>query len=139
ADRIFVPSAAARDVVLGYHPVVASRIAVVPHGYESAHAAAPRTPASDGTLRVALMGQVADPVKGAQAYLPLLDRSRDLPLEWHVFGDVEQRGFGDALRALALGPRIRLHGAYERSRIVEQLLANAIDVAILLPPWPETF
>ena len=138
AAHVVFPSTAARDIVARFLPLDARRSVVIPHGYDGS----PRRAGRDGTtarLRVALLGEVAHPQKGARQYLALLDRCRHLPIDWHVFGGVTAFGFDDALRALGLGDRLVLHGRYARDEISARLAAEAIDLVVLLPTWPETF
>ena len=90
-------------------------------------------------MRVALLGEIAYPIKGARNYLKLLERTRHLPIEWHVFGEANRFGYADALRALNLGSRLVLHGPYRREEIFERLANAEIDLMLFLPPWPETF
>jgi len=142
AEAVVFPSEAARDVVLRFHALDRARTRVVPHGYAPVDAPPPRAGAGDGTrdaLRVALLGQIAYAIKGAEAYPLLLEQTRHLPLEWHVFGDADAFGYATRLRALGLGARLVLHGPYGRTRITGLLRDARVDVAVLLPNWPETF
>jgi hypothetical protein len=90
-----------------------------------------------GVMRVALLGAVAYAIKGGDAYPALIARSRDLHIEWHVFGDAE--GFGFAERLRGAGDRVVLHGRYARREISALLAEAGIDLVVLLPNWPETF
>jgi GT2 family glycosyltransferase/SAM-dependent methyltransferase len=110
---------------------------VIEHGYDASVSAARKPPGE--RVRVAFTGEVAYPIKGAQRYLDLLAAARDLPIEWHVFGDVEPFGFEGRLRALALGDRLVLHGRYPRHALPNLLTAHGIDLCVILPNWDETF
>jgi glycosyltransferase involved in cell wall biosynthesis len=138
AERVFFPAVATRDIVGRFQPLDDVRAMVIPHGYlEPSRRARPQ--ARRRPLNVALLGEVAYPIKGARNYLPLIARTRDLPIVWHVFGEAERFGFADALRDLGLKSRLVLHGWYQRDVIFERLAAADVDLVVFLPPWPETF
>jgi GT2 family glycosyltransferase/glycosyltransferase involved in cell wall biosynthesis/SAM-dependent methyltransferase len=138
ADAIVFPSHAAREVVRRFHAIDDARARVIPHG-----AAPPVRRAGErdphASLRIALLGAVAYPIKGGDAYPELIARTRDLPIEWHVFGDAEGFGFAERLRRAGAGNRLVLHGRYARREITALLADAGIDVVVLLPNWPETF
>ncbi|HLK12694.1 MAG TPA: glycosyltransferase [Candidatus Binatia bacterium] len=138
AHRVFFPAHATRDLVARFHPLDPKRALVVPHGYLEPSRRVQRR-STRPTLHLALLGEVAYPIKGAHNYPPLLARTRHLPVVWHVFGHAERLGFADALRGLGLGTRLVLHGWYPRQAIFERLAAAEIDLVVFLPPWPETF
>jgi glycosyltransferase involved in cell wall biosynthesis len=67
-------------------------------------------------------------------------RLRDLPVEWHVFGDSDAHGFPARAREAAGGrERVVFHGRYRREEIVGRLRDARIDASLLLSPWDETF
>jgi GT2 family glycosyltransferase/glycosyltransferase involved in cell wall biosynthesis/SAM-dependent methyltransferase len=138
ARHLVFPAVATRDIVARFHALDPARTRVIPHGYStpSRRLQRPRRP---GPINIALLGEVAHTVKGARRYPALIDRTRDLPIVWHVFGQAEHLGFGDRLRALGLGSRIRFHGPYRREGICDALARAEVDLVVLLPPWPETF
>ena len=138
ARRVFFPAQATRDLVARFHHLDPERAVVVPHGYLQPSRRV-RHGSSRALLHIALLGEVAYPIKGARSYVPLLARTRHLPIVWHVFGHAERFGFADTLRGLGLGRRLVLHGWYPREAIFERLAAAAIDLVVFLPPWPETF
>lgn len=138
AAAIIGPSRAALDTVCRHIPLPEDRLHVVPHGYAAA-GPLPDRREPGSRLRAAIIGQAAYPTKGAEAYVELLERSRDLPIEWHLFGDAEPFGYGRRLSRLGLGDRLHLHGPYERSRIRELLAGQGIDVSVFLPAVAETF
>ena len=138
ADRVIFPSFATRDLVGRFQGLDRVRSVVMPHGYLEPTRRVERR-GRRRTLHVALLGQVAYAIKGARNYLPLLERTRHLPMVWHVFGGTDAFGYGDSLRNLGLGSRLLLHGGYRREEIFEQLAAATIDLVAFLPPWPETF
>lgn len=138
AVRVFFPAVRTRDIVERFQSLDPARSMVVPHGYlEPSRRAKPQ--ARRRPLNVALLGEVAYPIKGARNYLPLIERTRDLPIVWHVFGEAERFGFADTLRGLGLKSRLVLHGWYQRDVIFERLAAADVDLVVFLPPWPETF
>jgi len=144
AEGWIAPSQAALDVVRRRYPDLRPPVHVIAHGYDAPdHPAGsiPERPAATDadTLRVAFVGQIAYPHKGAEDYLWLLQHGRGLPIQWHVFGDTEVYGFGRRLRNVRLGDQLRLHGPYRRQEIFELLRRHAIDVTVLLPACDETF
>jgi GT2 family glycosyltransferase/glycosyltransferase involved in cell wall biosynthesis len=138
AQRVFFPAVRTRDIVAQFQALDPARSMIVPHGYlEPSRRARPQ--ARRRPLNVALLGEVAYPIKGARNYLPLIERTRELPIVWHIFGEAERFGFAESLRALGLKSRLVLHGWYQRDVIFERLAAADIDLVVFLPPWPETF
>lgn len=137
ARAVIVPSHAALHNLRTHLDLGDVRLEVLAHGY-GAVISSPR-PAEGARLRIAILGEVAYPLKGATAYLELMRSSRDLPLEWHVFGNVDRFGYADKLRAIGLGDRLLLHGPYDRGEIVNRLVATGVDLCVLLPEWDETF
>jgi GT2 family glycosyltransferase/2-polyprenyl-3-methyl-5-hydroxy-6-metoxy-1,4-benzoquinol methylase/glycosyltransferase involved in cell wall biosynthesis len=137
ARAIVTPSRAARDVLATHLGLGAGRVEVIGHAYESS----PRAPraAPGGRLRLAVLGEIAYPLKGADQYLELMARTRDLPVDWHVFGNVERFGYAEKLRLVGLGDRLHLRGEYGRSEIVRLLGENGIDLCVFLPLVDETF
>ncbi len=131
------PSAAARAVFERHYPALERPCLVIEHGYD-APALLPRRPAGP-RLRVAVMGEIAYPIKGAERYLELMERARGLDVEWHVFGDVSRFGYQERLGALRLGDRLVLHGRYARHTLPALLVHNGIDLGVILPNWDETF
>jgi GT2 family glycosyltransferase/glycosyltransferase involved in cell wall biosynthesis len=137
ARAIVTPSRAARDILTAHLPVDADRIEVIGHAHENL----PRAlkPAPGPLLRIGLVGQIAYPLKGSEQYLEVMRRTRDLPIEWHVFGSVDRFGYAEKLQQLGLGDRLRLHGAYERDAIVRLLCEAGIDLCLFLSVVDETF
>lgn len=144
AAAIFAPSRAAADVARNYHACAIRDVHVIGHGYNAPTEEI--TPAADvrddrefGPLRVAILGQVAYPAKGAEVYVDLMTRTGTLGIEWHVFGGIEVFDYRRRLEALGLGDRLVLHGDYERERIVSLLQRASIDLTLILPHCAETF
>jgi len=137
ASAVVAPSEAVRQTLLAHLALPESHTHVIEHGYD-AEKAGERTPPGP-LLRVAVLGEIAYPLKGSRHYLELMRATRDLPLEWHVHGKVDRFGYDEELRAIGLGARLRLRGAYERQSIVEVLAKEGIDLAVMLPACQETF
>ena len=141
ATVVITPSEAARSVVARAFAARVLPLQVIPHAL--AVPLAERSPAhADGVLRVALLGAPSAPWKGADDVLAVMSATRDLALEWHVFGDAGAHGFPDGAAA-ALGTaadaRLHLHGRYVRDEIAARLAAADVDVTLALSPWAETF
>jgi len=151
ADAVLFPSRSARDLLSRLLSLDPAKAHVIPHAHAigsdvDAHES-PRAPARAGRepvdgplpLRVALVGQVAYPTKGAAAYLETITRAAHESIEWHVFGLTNLFDFEAKLGAIRPRIRLVLHGPYERDSIVARLRNAGIDVGLLLPAWPETF
>lgn len=138
AHGVITPSAAVRDIVARTHALAADRVHVIPHGYD-----APRTlparAAAGPRLRAAVLGMISHPTKGPRHYREVLAATRDLPIEWHIFGSTALGGYDAVLQSLNLGDRLVLHGPYRRGEILESLRTHGIDVTVHLPAAPETF
>jgi hypothetical protein len=89
-------------------------------------------------LRIAVLGNICEPVKGPGNHLALFASTRHLPIEWHVFGRTDLNGFDERLAALQLGERLVLHGAYHRSRVLDLLAEARVSLAVVAPAAPET-
>ena len=137
AHALVFPSEAARAIVASRVPSLPPASRVVPHGYPTP----PLDPrqARGPALQIAFLGEVAYKTKGATQVLELLGRCRDLDVVWHVFGGVDTFGYRKELEQLGLGDRLVLHGPYRREQIRSLLREHGIDLAVLLPTWPETF
>ena len=147
AAAVVAPSQAARDVIARALPGRVLRWHVIPHALPVAAPSGPAAGAAheqtrDGALRVALLGAPAAPWKGSEAVLAVMRATRAAGIDWHVFGDADAYGF-PARAAEALdddaGARLHLHGRYVRDEIVGLVARAAIDVTLILSPWPETF
>ncbi len=134
AKAIIAPSRTAAGIV---HEHLRVPVEVIEHGYD-APVAGERPPRGE-RLRLGVLGEIAYPLKGAQRYRELMELTRDLPLEWHVFGNTERFNYGIELRKIGLGDRLVLHGPYDRGQIVPLLVSCGIDLCVLLPEWDETF
>jgi GT2 family glycosyltransferase/2-polyprenyl-3-methyl-5-hydroxy-6-metoxy-1,4-benzoquinol methylase len=134
ARAVVAPSGAAAAIVQRHLGVP---VQILEHGYDAAATAT--RPSPGPLLRLGVLGEIAYPLKGARQYLKLMELARDLPVEWHVFGNAERFEYAAELRALGLGPRLVLHGPYDRAQIVRLLIETGIDLCVLLPEWDETF
>ncbi len=144
AAAIFAPSQAAGDVARRYHACSIESTNVIGHGYDTTTIVEQDPPSDDATaspppLRVAILGQVAYPAKGADSYAELMAQTRSLDIEWHVFGGIEVFGYRKRLESLGLGDRLILHGDYQREDIVNLVRKARIDVTMILPQCAETF
>jgi hypothetical protein len=122
--------------VYGLEP---AKLRVLPHPYLPLRARAAAVQRPGERLRVALLGEIAYRSKGAEGYLEVMQRLRDAPIEWHVFGETDRFDFEQRLAALGRGVRVVRHGPYLRGEIVGLLQQAKLDAGLLLPIWPETF
>lgn len=140
AERVIAPSQATLDIVLQRYSESSIRSEVIEHGYDAPPAAAPAPAARpDGPLRIALIGQIAYPIKGADVYIDLMSQLAHEPFDWHVFGDVETFDYNRRLLKIGLNDRLHLHGRYKRNEIIDLLRRHAIDLVVLMPICHETF
>jgi GT2 family glycosyltransferase/glycosyltransferase involved in cell wall biosynthesis len=109
---------------------------VIEHGHDVVLRAS--RPRKGTKLRLAVVGNVC-PIKGEHHYLDVLARTRDLPVEWHFFGDSSSPSFRRKLRAIRPGGRLVLHGPFARDEISDLLAAKGIDLCVILPAVDETF
>jgi GT2 family glycosyltransferase/glycosyltransferase involved in cell wall biosynthesis len=136
--RVLFPSPSTQRLTNEILPLDEKRAAIVPHGFEMRERE--RTPQrDDSVLRVAIVGQVAYASKGAAAYLRTMALTAGASIEWHVFGPTALFGFEQKLAALRSRVRVVQHGGYDRAQIVGLIRDAGIDLALLLPPSPETF
>jgi GT2 family glycosyltransferase/glycosyltransferase involved in cell wall biosynthesis len=136
AQQVIFPSPSGQALLTRVHGLKSAKLRVLPHGYDpprAAQAPAERT----GPLRVALLGEVAYPSKGAQEYLSAIRATAGAPIEWHVFGNTDRFGFEQRLSEL--GANVVRHGPYRRAEIASLLERAAIDLGLLLPICPESF
>lgn len=138
AELVTFPSESSRSILSRLLDLASVRAEVVAHGHilpaKPAHAAKPGE-----HLRIAIVGQVAYPSKGAESYLSLMQVLSGEPIEWHVFGRTDLFAFDERLSALGPSVSIIRHGPYHRDAIVERLVEAGVDLAVHLPAWPETF
>jgi hypothetical protein len=87
---------------------------------------------------VAIVGEVAFPIKGADNYVELVRRAAALNVEWHFFGTTSLFGFEERIKEAAQAP-VHFHGRYERSEIADRLRLEGIELCVLLPKVEETF
>ncbi len=138
AELVTFPSDTPRAILSRLLRLDAVPTEVIPHGHRLPPKPAP-APRPDGPVRIALVGQVAYPSKGAHWHLALLQATAGRDVEWHVFGKTDLFGFDERLAALGRGVTVVQHGPYDRDTIVEKLVGAGIDFGVLVPAWPETF
>jgi len=139
AERVLFPSDSTRRITSSVLRLAPGRAEVLPHGYDAPARDARRRAPAGGTLRIALVGQVAYPSKGSEAYLRLIEKTAGQDVEWHIFGNTDLFDFEARLSRVARDVRVVRHGAYDRDTIVPKLVDAGAHLAVLLPVWPETF
>jgi glycosyltransferase involved in cell wall biosynthesis len=142
ARLVVFPSNKAREQTERAIHLDEGRTKVIEHGY--AHVAVERAPldvpsAGSRALRLFVLGEVGVAVKGSAAYLTLVERTRDLPVEWHFIGDTPKSVLKKALDARAAGDHAVFHGRIERAQLFETISRIAPDLAVLMPACHETF
>jgi len=133
ASAIVFPSESARGRVLRALGVQAQQTEVIEHGCDVRLHMAPT--AHGQKLHLAVVGNVATPVKGERNYEELIRRTMELPIEWHFFGSPPIGKF----KQLNKGNRVHFHGPYHREDIADLLVSHAIDLCVMLPNVDETF
>jgi GT2 family glycosyltransferase/glycosyltransferase involved in cell wall biosynthesis len=138
AQAIIFPSTTARDTALAAFTFKPRDTVVIEHGYDATFSfQEPRH--LPGPLRVAIVGEIAHPMKGAENYLDLISDLQDLPIAWHFFGRTDRFRLEQRLRQCAPAAKLHFHGPYKRDGIVSLLRAKDIDLYVSLPLWSETF
>ena len=137
ARAIVWPSQSAREIGGRLLPETGVPSQVIEHGCDGAVTVA-RIPPGE-RLRAAVMGESAFPHKGADRYLDLVHRSRELPIDWHFFGRTRLFGFEEKLREAGREGAVACHGRYSRADILNRLAGAGIDLSVSLPCSPETF
>jgi glycosyltransferase involved in cell wall biosynthesis len=141
AARVLTPSAAARDIVTRRYPELRERIDVIEHGYVSPPRSAPAPRLGARDLRVAVIGGL-DVHKGGAVFRALLRANRRDEITFHFYGTTPDGELQTAPRDIPVrldGSRFVNHGPYGPGEIVDRLVADGIDVGLLLSIWPETF
>ncbi|GEM_PF-611002 len=136
ARALAFPSAAARDRAHKHLGFDLKKARVLPHGTDSKLTV--KRQARGERLQVAVVGEVAFPIKGADNYIALVKQCVGLPIDWHFFGTTNVHGFEQRLGEIA-GASIALRGRYKRDEIADLLATSGIDLCVLLPEADETF
>jgi len=139
-QRVLTPSTFAADRIAEFHPEAREKLHAIPHGYDTPSSITESAvPAADDPIRIAIFGRMADPAKGTDTYLYLIDQASAEPIEWHLYGEVDAHGFRRRLDALKQPDRIVIHGNYVQADICGMLQRDGIDLALILPRCDETF
>ena len=136
AERVICPSEDTARTLQSCGMIEPAHITVIPHGL-SQMIELPARAQPGALLRVALIGAVSSPLKGAGLILEILAQAVDLPVEWHIFGNADKDNFRSELEALKV-PLV-IHGRYQRQEIVQRLVTTGIDVALFTSVCAETF
>jgi glycosyltransferase involved in cell wall biosynthesis len=144
AHTIVVPSERARNKLSQRldPDVDRSKLRVVEHGSDRTSAIQQTeriNEAPHSTLRIGLLGAISHAIKGADAYLALADRTRHLPVEWHVFGSIPHQSFMQELTTLGREGSVHFEGAYERGSIGSLLHERGIALTLFFPATEETY
>ena len=135
-DTWVFPSIAAREVVRRHFPLELSHTCIIEHGSDLIRTA--KRPAPRPNLRLAVVGDVANWIKGADNYVEVVRRTSGLPVEWHFFGRTDVFGFEERVKKTG-SSRVYFHGIYRRQEIVNHLAQAGIDLCVVLPKVDETF
>jgi GT2 family glycosyltransferase/glycosyltransferase involved in cell wall biosynthesis len=138
ATAVIAPSQRALSLVGERSPVeFCGR--VIPHGYRQDEPTEAFQPVTHGVLKVAVLGNINYPNKGAENYLEVVRLTREREIEWHFFGDIAAFGYQQRLQAAGVPERLAFHGAYTRAEIISLLHRQEIQLAVMLPACHETF
>ena len=141
ASVLVFPSNTARDEVRRFHQLDADICSVIEHGYAApqVRAALPESGPVPPRLRLLVLGEVAEPIKGAANYLELIRLTRDMAVEWHFIGRTPQQHFEHKLAEQGVLDHVTFHGRIDRAELFERIAAISPDVGVLLPACRETF
>ncbi|HEY3318878.1 MAG TPA: hypothetical protein VGP72_00170 [Planctomycetota bacterium] len=137
AEALVFPSESARTRVLSSLQLDESKTHVIAHGYGHGLPITSVGCPWHKHTRVALLGMLALPIKGSELIVELLAATRNLALEWHLFGFVDAGDFRQRLQAT--GAKLVLHGLYGRDEIIGKLHDAGVDVALFTSIVEETF
>ena len=143
AAALFVPSGAAKAVVLQGLPALADTIVVREHGHAGALlSASPATrTAATAALNVAIIGGI-DLHKGSSVLRGILRGNERNDVVFHLYGttsDATLRGVTLDREVSIDGSRFVYHGPYVASEICDRLNRDGIDIGLHLSVWAETF
>ena len=98
----------------------------------------PSNASTEGPLSVAIIGNAVRH-KGLLTLIEVLGASRELPLEFHIFGATDELDeYLETANILSTDSPIKTYTyGYEKSTLVNAL--KEIDVALFLSTWPETY
>jgi glycosyltransferase involved in cell wall biosynthesis len=130
---VIAPSRSARDLTSRAHPTLTQKTTVIPWGVPRPDVTCDPGAGAEGPLRLGVVGVVAD-IKGYGRLPDLIEATRSLDVEWHLFGASE----GRPLSLPRGGPPIVRHGAYQRGELAGRLREAAVDVCVLPSIGPET-
>lgn len=132
ADRIFVPSQSAAEVLTKTIPKLRSKLIVRPHGSNN-NSTIETSHVMQSPLNIAFLGGLSK-VKGSQFITQLLTDQRSPEFNWFLIGDI-----GDPeLEKIDL-PHIKKFGRYKQDQLPNILEDSQIDLIVLCSVWPETF
>ncbi|MFN8392014.1 MAG: glycosyltransferase [Bdellovibrionota bacterium] len=138
ASAVIAPSKKALSLVSERTEAEISGV-VIEHGYD-APSNLPRLGAvASGPLKVAVLGNVNYPNKGAANYAEVVKLTRDVEIDWHFFGDTAAFGYHQQLQTAGNAERIFFHGPYQRGEIFDKLREQEIQLTVMLPACHETF
>jgi glycosyltransferase involved in cell wall biosynthesis/spore maturation protein CgeB len=87
-----------------------------------------------GSLKIALLGNFG-PSKGSPTSLKVFEKTRDLGVEFHIFGHISQTNQLDISKGKF--PHVFSRGSFDRDELPE--LLKDFSLSLQLSPWPETF
>lgn len=129
SDCLVTPSESARKVFLSAYPELSSMIRVIPHGVKPMKREK-RT--GSGKLHVAFIGGLSREKGAALSCRLIKNGPRDV--EWFLFGV-----WGYSELSLMEKRNYTKTGLYERDDLPALMEQYQIDVACILPVWPETY
>lgn len=138
AEKIFVPSESAKEIVNKYFPEIGERVLVIEHGSDFLNEIESNTSISalkekeTDTFNVAFLGGI-NVAKGYNYATELIKKS-DKNIKWHLFGMFEREDSSIENRNNFVNA-----GQYQREDLPELFRKYKIDLVCILPIWPETF
>lgn len=135
ADAVIVPSSSVLALVGRVQRIDPNKVRRLEWGTPKPSSLVAVRLSREAPLRIAVVGVLAAS-KGADRLPALFSATRQLDVEWHLFGATEGRSLG-ALRSAA--SRLVVHGAYRRHELAGRLERAGCAVALLPSIFPETF
>lgn len=134
ARYVFTPSKDTAQRMASYFPSVSFTVQAHPEAIVQPLSLAPKKKQSEETMHIAVIGKLVRH-KGYDVILALAKdaQANELPILFHVFGEVEKPA------ALKKTGQVLLHGAYREQEIAGLLTQHACHAALFASVWPETY
>ena len=126
-DCFIFPSFSCKKYFLSFYSIPENKCRVIYHGTSFKKKELSYDEDNRGDLQVGILGSMFKH-KGESLFKYILDNINDEKIKFYHYGE----GFLES-------NSLTNYGVYERSKIIDMLKRDEIDVILLLSTWPETF